>query len=167
MIFVTVGASRFQFDRLMQAVGAFPAGEEIVVQCGPSAVRPERATCVDFMAQDALVEHIRRARVVVTHGGIGTIMVALANGKRPIVVPRQSRHGETVDDHQVESVRRLESAGLVVLVEDPSDLPAAIESDPARAGPAAGSPSRLTEDVGAYIRGVVEGRTRSAPPTNT
>ena len=50
---------------------------------------------------DELVEHVRRARVVVSHAGVGSVLTALANGKRPVVVPRLHRFGEAVDDHQL------------------------------------------------------------------
>ena len=58
---------------------------------------------------------LRRARrslsggsVVVTHGGIGSVLLALSVGKRPIVMPRCSRLGEHVDDHQIAFAERLE-----------------------------------------------------------
>ena len=53
-------------------------------------------------------------------------MAARAMGKRPVVVPRLRRFGEAVDDHQVNLARRLHAAGLVTLVEDLEDLPAAV-----------------------------------------
>ena len=36
-----------------------------------------------------MVEAIRAASVVVTHAGVGSVMVSLANGKCPVVVPRR------------------------------------------------------------------------------
>jgi UDP-N-acetylglucosamine transferase subunit ALG13 len=65
-----------------------------------------------------MVELMRRARLVVTHAGVGSIMTALIASKRPVVVPRLRSHGEAVDDHQVAFGRRAEESGLVVLVED-------------------------------------------------
>ena len=127
MIFVTVGTNEAPFDRLVEAVGLLPADEEIVVQCGSSAVRPPNATvCHEFMLFDDLVAEMRRARVVVTHAGIGSIMSALASRKRPVVVPRLARYGEAVDDHQLPVARRLESSGLVIVLEDPAVLGAAV-----------------------------------------
>ena len=69
---------------------------------------------------------IRRARVVVTHAGVGSVMVSLANGKRPVVVPRLKSFGEAVDDHQLQLGRRFAAAGLVTLVEAPDGLGAAL-----------------------------------------
>ena len=44
---------------------------------------------------------IRAADVVVAHAGTGIALMALENGKCPILVPRRSMHGEHVDDHQL------------------------------------------------------------------
>jgi UDP-N-acetylglucosamine transferase subunit ALG13 len=138
VIFVTVGTNEARFDRLVEAAGRLPAGEEVVIQCGASALRPATATCHDFMLFDDLVAEMRRARVVVTHAGIGSIMSALSAGKRPLVVPRLARYGEAVDDHQLPVARRLESSGLVTVVEDPGALVAAV-AEAAPSGAEAGS----------------------------
>jgi UDP-N-acetylglucosamine transferase subunit ALG13 len=156
MIFVTIGTNETPFDRLLRAVDALPAGEEVVAQCGSSALRPARAACVDFLPFDELVDHVRRARVVVTHAGAGTVLVALANGKRPIVVPRLERHGEAVDDHQVAFARRLDELGLVKLVEDEGALPETVrDAAEPRAVPHDRSAPDLAEDLRAYLHGVL------------
>ena len=128
MILVTVGSSRFPFDRLLRAVDLLPRDEEIVVQHGPSEVRPSGARCVPFIPFDSLGELVREARLVVTHAGVGSILLALSHGKQPLVVPRLRRFGETVDDHQLESARRFGRDDLVTLVEDPQELAGVIAS---------------------------------------
>jgi UDP-N-acetylglucosamine transferase subunit ALG13 len=125
MIFVTIGSAE-PFDRLLDAVAALPAGEEVVAQCGASTVRPGNAGCVDFLSCDDFLESVARARVVVTHAGVGTVMAVLAAGKRPVVVPRLARFGEAVDDHQLAFARRLDEIGAVALVEDLAALPSAV-----------------------------------------
>jgi UDP-N-acetylglucosamine transferase subunit ALG13 len=124
MIFVTIGTSE-PFDRLLRAL-PLVVGEELVVQAGESTTRPRDARCITYVPFDELVELVRAARIVVTHAGVGTIMVALANGKRPIVVPRLARFGEAVDDHQLGLARRLDKAGFVTAVEDEAELAKAI-----------------------------------------
>lgn len=126
MILVTVGTNEAAFDRLIVALDRIPPGEELIAQCGSSSHRPGRAVCFDFLPFEDLTQLARRARVVVTHAGAGSTMVSLANGKRPIVVPRLRRYGEAVDDHQLPFARRLAESGLVTLVEDPERLPEAL-----------------------------------------
>jgi exopolysaccharide biosynthesis glucuronosyltransferase PssE len=152
MIFVSMGTSD-PFDRLLRATERLTGGEELVAQCGASSFRPTGATCVDFLPFERMLELMRDARVVVTHAGVGSIMAARTVGKRPIVVPRLRRFGEAVDDHQVGLGRRLHSVGLVTLVEDPEELPAAValeqEFERAESGGA------LVEELRGYLAAVV------------
>ena len=127
MIFVTVGTNEARFDRLLHAVAELELEEDVVVQHGHSApIHPPGATLVDFLPFEGMVDMIRRSRVVVTHAGVGSVMVSLANGKRPVVVPRRKAFAEAVDDHQLELGRRFASAGLVTFVEAPDGIAAAV-----------------------------------------
>jgi UDP-N-acetylglucosamine transferase subunit ALG13 len=126
MIVVTVGSSVIPFDRLIDAVGTLPPDRRLVVQTGPSHVRPAAAECVEFMPFEQLVAYVREADVVVTHAGVGSTMLALTNGKRPILVPRLPRLGEAIDDHQLIFGRRMAAAGLATIVEDVERLPEAV-----------------------------------------
>jgi UDP-N-acetylglucosamine transferase subunit ALG13 len=157
MIFVTIGTSE-PFDRLLEAL---PAGEErLIVQAGRSRMRPEGAEIVDFMAFDAVDRLMREARVIVMHAGVGSVLTAVRNGKCPIVVPRLARHGEAVDDHQVEFARRLDGQGFVRLVEDLRDLASTI-SEAGASVAVSGRPSPLVTEIRAYLRAQV--RPRGAP----
>jgi UDP-N-acetylglucosamine transferase subunit ALG13 len=123
MIFVSVGTHEAPFDRLLRAVADLRLDEELVVQHGPSEIRcAGAATDVDYLSFDQVVELVRRARVVVTHAGVGSVMLALSNGKRPVVMARLRRFDEHVDDHQRELTRKLAEAGLVDPVDDGAAL---------------------------------------------
>ena len=158
MIFVTVGTNEARFDRLLEAVAALSISEELVVQHGhSSAIAISQAETVDFLPFKEMVETIRRARAVVTHAGVGSIMVSLANGRRPIVVPRRKAFGEAVDDHQLQLGRRFAEAGLVTLVEAPKQLGEAL------ARPQQLATVETTGTLAADLRGYLE-RTIGAPP---
>ena len=126
MIFVSVGTHEAPFDRLLRAVGELRIDEELVVQYGPSEVRCDGAVEFDYLPFDSAVDYVRGARVVVTHAGVGSVMLALANGKRPVVMARLRQFGEHVDDHQLELASRLDAAGLVELVGDGASLTMAL-----------------------------------------
>lgn len=130
MIFVTVGSSPIPFDRLLRAIDGLRIDEHLVVQHGPSTMRPKRAECVDVLSHAEFLELVRAARVVVTHGGVGSIFTCLRERKRPIVVPRHASFGESVDDHQVSFTRRAAELGYVTLVEDVDGLAAAAADEP-------------------------------------
>jgi UDP-N-acetylglucosamine transferase subunit ALG13 len=157
MILVTVGTNEARFDRLLQAVAGLTFTEPVVVQHGHSAaVGPSGSTLVDFLPFDELVEHVRQARVVVTHAGVGSIMVALANGKRPVVVPRRKSRGEAVDDHQLQLGRRFAGVGLVTFVEEPEGLGAALAgADEGAALPK--TTGELGADLGRFLHATIHG----------
>jgi len=153
VIFVTLGTQGFSFDRLLRGLEGLPPGEELVVQGGASSVRPQGATWIEFLEYAELVDHVRDARVVVSHAGVGTVLTSVREGKRPVVVPRLHRYGEAVDDHQLGFGRRLAQAGLVTLVEDPARLPEAIAVAPEPPGPS-GAAGALVADLRAYLEGI-------------
>jgi UDP-N-acetylglucosamine transferase subunit ALG13 len=150
MIFVSVGTQETPFDRLLRTVFDLSLDEELVVQHGPSLVRSANAVQVDFLAFDEVVAYIRRARSVVTHAGVGSVMLALANGKRPIVMARRRRYGESVDDHQIELARRMDAHGLATSVDDAAALSVALASG-VEGADQAGDVPWLGRDLGDYL----------------
>lgn len=154
MIFVTAGTLHFPFDRLVRAVDALPGEEEVVLQCRVTPHRPERARHVRELPYPELVEYVRSARAVVCHAGVGSVLTALSNGRRPIVVPRLRRFGEAVDDHQLHFARRVAAAGVVVLVEEPTELAAALELEEPPVEPRAGG-TALAADLRATLAELV------------
>ncbi len=155
MIFVTVGTNEARFDRLLHGIAHLPIDEELVVQHGHSSpIDSPNAELVDFLPFEGMVEAIRRARVVVTHAGVGSVMVALANGKRPVVVPRRKSFGEAVDDHQLQLGRRFAAAELVTLVESQEALGAALVREQA-ASPILPTSSSLAADLRSFLEDAV------------
>jgi UDP-N-acetylglucosamine transferase subunit ALG13 len=130
VIFVTVGTLHYPFDRLLHAVAELPGGEEVVVQCAAPWHASDRVRWIRDLPYDELVAHMRDARVVVSHAGVGSVLTALRIGRRPVVVPRLERYGEAVDDHQLAFGRKLAELGHVVLVEDPRTLAEAVAETP-------------------------------------
>lgn len=151
MIFVTVGTNEAPFDRLLRAVEPLAHAEDVLVQHGASLVRPAGARCVDYLSYDEMGEVTRNARVVISHAGVGSIMTALANAKRPFVVPRRKDFGEAVDDHQIEVARAVASVGLVETVEDPATLVHAVSADSGQATLDLRPARELVEELRAYI----------------
>jgi UDP-N-acetylglucosamine transferase subunit ALG13 len=162
MIFVTVGTNEARFDRLLQAVAGLPLEEEILVQHGHSSpIGPAHAQLVEFLSFDDMVETVRRARAVVTHAGVGSIMVALANAKRPIVLPRRSSFGEAVDDHQLELGNRFAASGLVTLIDSGEALERALAQEPQTATVIPAS-SSLASDLRSFLEDAVAGTSLAA-----
>ena len=163
MIFATLGTNETPFDRLVTALaGLDTAGEELIVQRGASTVPLPDAVVHDFLPFEQLVGLMERARLVVTHAGVGSILVALSVGKRPIVVPRSRHYREAVDEHQSELADRLAGEGLV-RVAPPDGLAAAI----AAAGEAVvAARTQRSSALVDELRGIVDEAVHARPRRN-
>jgi len=124
-IFVTVGTDHHPFDRLIRWVDEWLATEGRGVRCfmqtGTSRP-PQHAEWRQYLTYEEMVSRIASAKAVICHGGPGTVMLCLALGKKPIVVPRLRTLGEHVDDHQVAFSRRIAVEGEIELVETEEHL---------------------------------------------
>lgn len=132
MIFVTVGTHEDPFNRLVQAVdelkGEGRIKQDVFIQTGYSTYTPRFCNYKDLIPYDEMMERMRAAEIVMTHGGTGSIMLALYHGKRPIVVPRQKKYNEHIDDHQVLFCKTMEAKQKIIAVYDTTLLEPAVHS---------------------------------------
>lgn len=110
MIFVTLGSQKFQFDRLLRKLDELIENgtitEPVFAQTGHSTYVPKHFEAEAFMDRDAFSATMDKADTVITHAGTGAIIGAVKKGKKTIAVPRLSRYGEHVDDHQLQIVEQ-------------------------------------------------------------
>ena len=131
MILVTVGTQKFQMDRLIKAVdqlaGSGALHEEFFIQSGHSTYAPEHCRYAAFLKKEEMEQMMDRCSVLLSHAGVGSILMGLKRGKKVVVVPRLQKFGEHVDDHQIEIAESFAKAGYIKYVEDISLLAATIE----------------------------------------
>lgn len=105
MIFVTVGTHEQPFDRLVKKIDELKRDgvirEDVFIQTGFSTYEPRYCRWSKLIPYADMVKYVAEARIVITHGGPASFIMPLQIGKVPVVVPRQSRFGEHVNDHQV------------------------------------------------------------------
>jgi beta-1,4-N-acetylglucosaminyltransferase len=116
LIFVTVGGMH-AFDRLVIAVDDIAGGldEQVVMQVGSTDYVPANCEHFRFLTADEMQKLYARARVVICHAGIGSILTALQYNKPLILVPRLKKYGEHIDDHQLEIAGEMERRGMTVV----------------------------------------------------
>jgi UDP-N-acetylglucosamine transferase subunit ALG13 len=133
MIFVTVGNATQGFTRLLEAVDALAGtaafqGESVYMQTGHNdSFKPRHSVAEAFLPADRFLERMKEARLIICHGGCGTLLQAIAFGKIPVVMPRLSRFREHVNDHQIQLVRALAEEKRAVPVYEVSQLLPAIQ----------------------------------------
>ena len=159
MIFVTIG-SMFPFDRMIRAMDAWAAeaagDEEILAQIGEGAFEPRHMTWVRRLERPDYAAAVARARLIVAHAGVGSVVSAGEQGKPIVVLPRRAARGEHTSDHQVETAGWLRGKPGVQVAEGEADLPACIAA--AVAGAAGGEriPRAADPELIARIRRFIE-----------
>jgi len=122
MILVTVGSTLYPFARMTTLVEhlahSLPDNESIIFQYGhanphflDTHIKPH-----SFMPHAMILSYMRRARIIICHGGPATIYQALSFGKIPWVLPREQQYGEHLNDHQKDFARFMQSHKLIHII---------------------------------------------------
>lgn len=136
LVFATVGAT-LSFDRLVDLVAAAKRDgllpEHVVLQVGNTPSRPEGIEEVHETIPFHDVQNIlRRADIVICHGGTGSLITALQQGCRVVAIPRLFALGEHYDDHQLEITAAFAARGLIEAVDAEQGLATALSRVRAR-----------------------------------
>jgi len=110
MIFVTVGNHYQGFNRLIQKMDEIASRSpyDVLIQKGYSTYCPQAVKYFDFVPIQAATDYIRKSELVISHAGIGTIILCREYGIPLVIFPRRKKYGEHGTDHQVEIAKALE-----------------------------------------------------------
>ncbi len=126
MIFVCVG-TQFPFDRLIktidEAAGNGFVYDKIYAQLGDTDYLPKHFEYKKFLDKNTFDKYITDASAVISHAGMGVISAALAKNKPLLIMPRQKKYGEVVNDHQTAIAREYEQMGYLLAAYNESELP--------------------------------------------
>ena len=118
MILVLLGTQDKPFLRLLKMVSKeIDKGnikEKVVAQTGYTAFSDKNMELFDFKNKEEIEKLIDKARLIITHAGVGTITECLEKGKKIIVVPRLKKYLEHTNDHQMQITKEFEMKGYVV-----------------------------------------------------
>ena len=130
MIFVTVGTYYLGFERLIKKMDEIAGGidEEVIAQIGSTKYRPKNMTYFTFVEdENEILELYKKARIIVSHAGVGSILTIFNYTKPLIIVPRLKKFNEHIDDHQLEIAEVLKNNGKFTLVYDIKNLETALK----------------------------------------
>lgn len=159
MIFVTLGTQKFQFNRLLKEIDKLiedgVISDEVFAQTGGSDYMPIHYKYSKFLSHEETEALQKKADLIITHGGSGSIIEALKKGKKIIAVARLAKYGEHVDDHQTEIIGEFAKNGYLIGITDTERLKDAIyEAKNLNVKSYKSSPDRL---IGA-IAEIIDGR---------
>ena len=131
LLFATAGVT-FPFDRLVEMVAKLKQDgeifEDVVFQTGIGGLTPPGLQSFETLSYDQVKSYLREADIVVCHGGTGSVITALREGCRTIVVPRRLEKGEHYDNHQREITSAFAARGLITPANSTEELAVALKT---------------------------------------
>lgn len=124
MIFVTVGTDPHNFTRLLEKMDeiAEKIDEKIIAQIGESEYEPKNYKYFNYKPREEFLDYLKKARLIVSHGGAGVLLNCIKLGKPTVIVPRRKGYKEHVNDHQLDITRKFERSGKIVPCYDIKNL---------------------------------------------
>ena len=126
MILVTLGTQDKPFTRLVKEIDKLKESkiikDKVVVQLGFTDYKSNNLETFSLIESDKLNKLIEEADLIITHGGVGSILSGLKSGKKVIAVPRLAEYKEHTNDHQLQIVNEFYNTGYILKCDNPKDL---------------------------------------------
>ena len=130
MILITLGTNDKSFVRLLKEVQNLidqnKINDRIVVQAGVTEFKSDDMEILDLIPFSKFDDLINECDLLITHGGVGSIITGLKKGKTVIAVPRLSKYGEHVNDHQLQIIDNFTKAGYIIGITEVEELESAL-----------------------------------------
>ena len=135
MILVLLGTQNNSFHRLLEEIEKNIENgnitEEVVVQAGYTKFEPstkkQQIKIFNTVPKDELEKMIEKANIVISHGGVGSMITANQKGKKVIAVPRYKMYHEHVNDHQLKTIEIFGKRNYVLPTKNVQDLERALK----------------------------------------
>ena len=128
MIFVTVG-SQLPFIRLINIVDHWAKlnpKHEVFAQIGDTELTPKYIQYVFRLSPKEYREKTQKAKVIVGHVGMGTIITGIDLNKPMVLMPRLSQFGEHRNDHQLSTVEHFADVSSLQVVTNQEEFDCAM-----------------------------------------
>lgn len=131
MILVTLGTQDKSFERLLKAIDReIERGiieERVIVQAGVTKYESEYMEIFDLIPSDEFEKLIKKCDLLITHGGVGSILAGLNHNKKVIAAARLSKYNEHVNDHQLQIIEKFSKEKYILALKDFEKLGKLIE----------------------------------------
>lgn len=127
MIFVTVGTQDKSFARLIkgieQAVIEKKITDKVIVQAGNTKYESDVIEVLNYIPFEKFTDFMNKADIIITHGGVGSILNAIKLGKKVIAVPRLKEYNEHINDHQLQVIKKMTEQGYILSTQNVEEIP--------------------------------------------
>ena len=131
MILVLLGTQNNSFHRLLEEIQKnIDNGnikEEVVVQKGYTKFESKDMTLYNQLPLDEIKQLTENADLVITHGGVGSIITSIEKNKKVIAVPRLKKYNEHVNDHQFDIIKSFDELGYIIGINGVEELENALK----------------------------------------
>lgn len=131
MIVILLGTQKYSFNRLLEEVQRCidngTIKQEVIVQAGGTQFFSKEMKIFTLIEQNELEKLIEKADIIITHGGVGSIVNGVKLHKKVIAVPRYKKYGEVANDHQVQIINTFAKEGFIIGLNDVSELESALK----------------------------------------
>ena len=122
MILVTLGTQDKSFTRLLDAIQKqIDLGnikDKVIVQAGCTKYNSKDMQILDLIPYDEFEKYIKECDLLITHGGVGSIITGLKNKKKVIAAARLTKYKEHTNDHQLQIIKNLSVSGYILPLDD-------------------------------------------------
>jgi UDP-N-acetylglucosamine--N-acetylmuramyl-(pentapeptide) pyrophosphoryl-undecaprenol N-acetylglucosamine transferase len=116
-VVVTLGTEAYGFRRAVERLlEVLPEHADVLWQTGYTDVSGLGIDARQSVPGDELRNAMAEADVVVSHAGTGSALTSFDMGKVPLILPRESKFAEHVDNHQTLTAKELSRRGLAIAV---------------------------------------------------
>lgn len=122
MILVTLGTQDKSFKRLLDAVQKqIDLGnikDEVIVQSGVTEYKSKDMKIKTFIPMKTFNKLIEECDLLITHGGVGSILSGLEHHKKIIAAARLKEYDEHESNHQLQIVDNFADEGYILKLDD-------------------------------------------------
>ena len=131
MILVILGTQDKDFSRLLKAVDKeIEKGtitDRVVVQAGQTKYKSDNMEIFDLVEAPKFEKLIDEADLIITHGGVGSILSGIKKNKKIIAAARLSKYKEHHNDHQKQIIEEFVKEGYILELTNFNELGLLIE----------------------------------------
>ncbi len=126
MIFVTLGTQDKSFSRLLKiienSINKGEIKEEVIIQAGYTKYESDKMKIFDYIKMEDFEKYISSCDILITHGGVGSILTGLKHKKKVIASARLSKYKEHTNDHQKQIVDNFYEEGYILKLDEKDKL---------------------------------------------
>lgn len=126
MILVLLGTQNNSFHRLLEEIDRLIEKniitDEVILQSGYTKYNSKNMKIFELISKEELNKLQDKADLIITHGGVGSIISSIKKDKKVIAVPRLHEYNEHVNNHQKEIIKLFNEKGYIIGIDSIEEL---------------------------------------------